>query len=212
MFKNDLGDIMSGKIGRPPKSADHGDTKDKIIAATVELIKKYGADNITVRNVCEAADISIGTFYHHFQNKDDLLIYFVREQSFDSFPLEAPLENISDRVCELYMYLIDRYMELGEQFMKSFYTTGNRALSAYMGEEDGKFLSGSVMARCEQEIQDAIQSGILKEKINAHIASVDVCTIIKGCVFEWSLSSGAMDIESSVYRIVRNYFFGLCQI
>lgn len=194
---------MSGKRGRPPKSAETGDTKQNIIAAAVDMIRRHGADDVTVRTVCEAAGVSIGTFYHHFRNKDDLLMYFVREESFDAFSLETPTERIADRIFELYTHLIRRYMEFGEEFLKSFYTAGNQALSAYMGEEDGKFPQGTVMARCEREIAEAVRLGVLTADTDAHLLSADVCTIVKGCVFEWCLSDGAMDMEASLRRILR---------
>ena len=196
---------MAEKRGRPPKTAEPQDAKQKLIDTTVELIKKYGADSITVRNVCEEAGLSIGTFYHHFQNKDDLLMYFVRETSFDSFLLETPPSDVAGRVCELYMHLIDRYLALGEEFMKSFYTTGNKALSAYMGQSDGRFAEGTVMARCERELLDAQRHGYLKKEADAHLMSMDICTIVKGCVFEWALDDGQMDIADALHRIISSY-------
>ena len=196
---------MANKRGRPSKASDPTDAKQKLIDTTVELIKKYGADTITVRSVCEEAGLSIGTFYHHFQNKDDLLMYFVREASFDSFVLETPLEDVAGRICELYMHLIDRYLTLGEEFMKSFYTTGNKALSAYMGQENGCFADGTVMARCERELIDAREQGFLKKDADPHQLSMDICTIVKGCVFEWALDDGRMDIAESLHRIVKAY-------
>ena len=196
---------MANKRGRPAKTSEPTDAKQKLIDTTVALIKKYGADTITVRNVCEEAGLSIGTFYHHFQNKDDLLMYFVRETSFDSFVLETPPEDIAGRVCELYMHLIDRYLALGEEFMKSFYTTGNKALSAYMGQENGCFADGTVMARCERELLEAQEQGFIKKNANAHILSMDICTIVKGCVFEWALDDGRMNISESLRRIIGAY-------
>ena len=196
---------MANKRGRPSKTSEPTDAKQKLIDTTVELIKKYGADTITVRSVCEEAGLSIGTFYHHFQNKDDLLMYFVREASFDSFALETPLEDVAERICELYMHLIDRYLTLGEEFMKSFYTTGNKALSAYMGQENGCFADGTVMARCERELIDAREQGFLKKDADPHLLSMDICTIVKGCVFEWALDDGRMDIAESLRRIVKAY-------
>ena len=196
---------MANKRGRPSKASDPTDAKQKLIDTTVELIKKYGADTITVRSVCEEAGLSIGTFYHHFQNKDDLLMYFVREASFDTFVLETPLEDVAGRICELYMHLIDRYLTLGEEFMKSFYTTGNKALSAYMGQENGCFADGTVMARCERELIDARKQGFLKKDADPHLLSMDICTIVKGCVFEWALDDGRMDIAESLRRIVKAY-------
>jgi AcrR family transcriptional regulator len=196
---------MANKRGRPSKTSEPTDAKQKLIDTTVELIKKYGADTLTVRSVCEEAGLSIGTFYHHFQNKDDLLMYFVREASFDSFVLETPLEDVAGRICELYMHLIDRYLTLGEEFMKSFYTTGNKALSAYMGQENGCFADGTVMARCERELIDAREQGFLKKDADPHQLSMDICTIVKGCVFEWALDDGRMDIAESLRRIVKAY-------
>ena len=196
---------MANKRGRPSKASVPTDAKQKLIDTTVELIKKYGADTITVRSVCEEAGLSIGTFYHHFQNKDDLLMYFVREASFDTFVLETPLEDVAGRICELYMHLIDRYLTLGEEFMKSFYTTGNKALSAYMGQENGCFADGTVMARCERELIDAREQGFLKKDADPHQLSMDICTIVKGCVFEWALDDGRMDIAESLHRIVKAY-------
>ena len=196
---------MANKRGRPSKTSEPTDAKQKLIDTTVELIKKYGADTITVRSVCEEAGLSIGTFYHHFQNKDDLLMYFVREASFDSFVLETPLEDVAGRICELYMHLIDRYLTLGEEFMKSFYTTGNKALSAYMGQVNGCFADGTVMARCERELIDAREQGFLKKDADPHLLSMDICTIVKGCVFEWALDDGRLDIAESLHRIVKAY-------
>ena len=196
---------MANKRGRPSKASVPTDAKQKLIDTTVELIKKYGADTITVRSVCEEAGLSIGTFYHHFQNKDDLLMYFVREASFDTFVLETPLEDVAGRICELYMHLIDRYLTLGEEFMKSFYTTGNKALSAYMGQENGCFADGTVMARCERELIDAREQGFLKKNADPRQLSMDICMIVKGCVFEWALDDGRMDIAESLHRIVKAY-------
>ena len=196
---------MAKKCGRPAKSADQVDSKQRIIDTTIDLIRKNGADYITVRNVCAAADLSIGTFYHYFRDKDDLLMYFVRETSFESCSLKTPLNMIGDRISELYMRLITRYMEFGLDFMKSFYTAGNRSLSAYMSEVDGKFEPGTVMARSEREIAAAQEQGMIKKSANAHEICMDICTIVKGCVLEWCLMEGNMDIKTTLQRIINLY-------
>ena len=47
---------------------------------------------------------------------------------------------------------------------------------------------------------------ILDQKTNAHELSMDVCTIVKGCVFEWALNDGKMDIHEVLIRILRRFF------
>ena len=191
--------------GRPGKGEPQADNHKKIIDATIALIKKSGADSVTVRNVCEKADVSIGTFYHYFRDKDDLMIYFLREIPFSSCSLKTSPEHVGDRISELYMLLINRYQELGLDFMKSFYSTSNRSLSAYMGEQDGSFAEGTVMARSEEEMKAALESGYIKSGTDIHQVCMDICTIVKGCVFEWCLSDNSSDIRSCVYRIINNY-------
>ena len=199
---------MAGKAGRPSRkeAAASGDAKQKIIDAAVKLIKKEGADKLTVRKVVEISGLSVGTFYHHFSDKDDLLMYFVKETSFEEITLKTPVSDPAGRVCELYMHLIRRYMDLGCDFMKSFYTTGNKALSSYMGTGEDTFPADTVMARCEEELRASIAAGILLPDSDAHQISADICTIVKGCVFEWCLSDGSIPIEDVLRGILQRYF------
>ena len=194
------------KCGRPPKKDNPEENREKVIAAAIALIEEHGADSITVRNVCERADVATGTFYYHFKNKDDLLIHFVRGTSFSEIELTTPLSDIAGRITELYLHLIRKYTALGVKFMRSFYTPGNQALHDYMGETDGKFAEETVMARCEAELEAAQRTGILKENTDTHKASADICTIAKGCIFEWCLSGGEIAAEAMVGRILRTYF------
>lgn len=195
---------MSNRSGRPSKGNERS-SREKIIDTAISIIRENGADALTVRNVCDTAGLSIGTFYHYFRDKDDLMMYFLKETSFDSFRLKTPLSNISGRISELYMHLIHKYMDLGLDFMKSFYSTGNRSLSAYMGEENGSFAEDSVMAISEKEMSKALDCGIIKPSSDIHLLCTDICTIVKGCVFEWCLNDGKPDIESSLNRILSNY-------
>ena len=198
---------MPRKSGRPPK-AEGENSRQQIIDAAVGIIKKQGADHVTVRNVCNEADIGIGTFYFHFKNKDDLLMYFLGDISFEGFELSTDPEDIDLRIVELYMHLIDRYMEFGMDFMKSFYSTKNKSLSAYMGETEGVFPAGTVMARSEKEILLARERGIIVKSADIHRICMDICTIVKGCVFEWCLTDGRMDLPNTLQRLVSAYFHG----
>ena len=41
---------------------------------------KAGMSRISIKNICEEAGVSNGSFYHHFKTKDDLLSYYIEEQ------------------------------------------------------------------------------------------------------------------------------------
>ena len=54
-------------------------TKKKIFEAARHLIIKYGIENVSVDSIVEAAGVSKGTFYVHFESKDALLAALVND-------------------------------------------------------------------------------------------------------------------------------------
>ncbi len=181
------------------------ENRNKIIDATVALIKKEGVDSITVRRVCDVAGIATGTFYYYFKNKDELLLSFIMESSFEEFQLQTPLSDLAGRITELYTILVDKYISFGKDFMQSFYTPANSALSSYMSEVDGHFLPGTIMARCESEILQAQKEGIYPPSIDPHEVSEDICSMVKGAIFEYSLNCSDYNIHAALSRMIRRY-------
>ena len=50
------------------------ETYRKIHQAITELVKEKNYDSITIREICLKADISIGSYYKHFNSKDDIIV------------------------------------------------------------------------------------------------------------------------------------------
>ena len=199
------------RSGRPRKEESNSDSRSEIINAAARLISRKGTNSLTVRAVCEEAQLSIGTFYYFFKDKNDLMMSFITDLSFEGAELSCPLSDISGRIAELYMLLIQRYMNFGREFVRSFYNPCNIVLSAYMGERDGMFPKGTVMARSEKELDDALAQGViaLPDDITVHEIASDICTVVKGCVFEWCLSDNAVDLNALTERIIRSYMHRL---
>ena len=192
-------------VGRPKKTDEPLELRQQIIDATVKVLSTEGAEALTIRRVCQEADVSNGTFYHYFQNKDDLLMYFVKDTLFGDFEIKTPPDDITGRVVELYLHLVRKYQSMGKEFMKSFYNTNNIALSAYMGETNGRFAEGTIMEKSEEYVREAQGSGYISKNCDAHVICADICTIVKGCIFEWCLEDGHMDVEPALRRMVEVY-------
>ena len=61
-------------------------TRRAILDAAVALSRQVGFARVTVRDICQAAGVTTGAFYHHFESKEALL-----NQGFNS--LDAYLEE-----------------------------------------------------------------------------------------------------------------------
>lgn len=44
-----------------------------LIAATIECLKRYGHDGLSIRTISHQAGVSVGLINHHFPNKDELV-------------------------------------------------------------------------------------------------------------------------------------------
>ena len=54
-------------------------TKERIVAAALELFRRDGYEATTMRAVAEAAGVSVGNAYYYFASKDELLQAFYLE-------------------------------------------------------------------------------------------------------------------------------------
>ena len=67
------------------------ETRAKIFQAAKRILQKQGYEQLSIKNICEEAGVSNGSFYHHFKTKDDLLSYYIEEQpSMDPNLLDLP--------------------------------------------------------------------------------------------------------------------------
>lgn len=76
-------------------------TKDRLVETAIEMIWKHSYGAISVDDICKAADIRKGSFYHYFKSKAELAIaameqhYQQSKVEFDAAfsPSMAPLER-----------------------------------------------------------------------------------------------------------------------
>lgn len=58
-------------------------TRGELVAAAERLVAQRGLDALSIDEITEAADVAKGTFYTHFQDKDDLAAEIARQIRLD---------------------------------------------------------------------------------------------------------------------------------
>ena len=185
---------MSTKTELSKQQKKSQETKEKIFQAAKKILQKSGYEKLSIKNICEEAGVSNGSFYHHFKTKDDLLSYYIEDQpTMGPDLLETPksLEDVKDGIVRVYLNYVAYCRELGVEFMAGYYDTKNQALYPIV----------TVQAYVEQAAKDGIIN--IRESIDEF--TTDIRMIVIGNVFEWCLREGNADFEGNMSRSLRRY-------
>ena len=183
------------------------ETKAKIFRAAKHILQKQGYEQLSIKNICEEAGVSNGSFYHHFKTKDDLLSYYIEEQpSINPDLLDMP-QNAAEAkaaIIQVYLNYVHYCHELGVEFMSNYYTPKNQSLNPLIRTE-----RPYPIVTVHNYLQKAIDADIIKPDLDLEDITTDIRMIVIGNVFEWCLKSGEADFEGNMRRTLRIYLDGL---
>jgi len=86
-------------------------TKQKLIDTASELIWKNSYGSVSVDDICKAADVKKGSFYHYFKSKAELAITVMHNSYTESKPMFDDVFSPTRPPCERFMKLADLILE-----------------------------------------------------------------------------------------------------
>lgn len=182
------------------------ETKARIFAAAKHILQKKGYEQLSIKNICEEAGVSNGSFYHHFKTKDDLLSYYIEEQpSINPDLLDLPSDSSEAKKAIIYVYLnyVHYCEELGVEFMSNYYTPKNQSLNPVSRTE-----RPYPIVTVRNYMQKCLDAGIISPKHSLDDIATDIRMIVIGNVFEWCLMEGSADFEGNMKRSLETYLDG----
>ena len=83
------------------------DSKNKLLNAALHVIRTKGYAAATVDDICQAAGVTKGSFFHHFKSKDDLALSAVAHWGAmtEAFFASAPYHDAADPLQRLLGYV-----------------------------------------------------------------------------------------------------------
>ena len=181
--------------------------KEKIFRAAKHILQKQGYEQLSIKNICEEAGVSNGSFYHHFKTKDDLLSYYIEEQpSINPDLLDMPRNAAEAKaaIIQVYLNYVHYCQDLGVEFMSNYYTPKNQSLNPLIRTE-----RPYPIVTVHNYLKKAIDADIIKPDLDLEDITTDIRMIVIGNVFEWCLKSGEADFEGNMRRTLRIYLDGL---
>lgn len=183
------------------------ETKRRIFRAAKTILQREGYEQLSIKNICEEAGVSNGSFYHHFKTKDDLLSYYIEEQpgiNPDLLDLPENADEAKIAIIHVYLNYAEYCRELGVEFISNYYTPKNQALNPTIRTE-----RPYPILTVETYLRRAIDAGIVTPKIPLSNISTDIRMLVIGNVFEWCLHEGNTDFEGNIRRSLGHYMDGI---
>lgn len=179
------------------------ETKERIFRAAKKILQKKGYQELSIKNICEEAGVSNGSFYHHFKTKDDLLSYYMEEQpGINPDLLDLPSNGDEAKIAIILVYLnyVEFCRELGVDFISGYYDAKNQALNPASPTK-----RPYPIVNVQRYVEKAIDAGIIKINVAIDDFITDIRMIVIGNVFEWCVRGGETDFEGNMRRSLGKY-------
>ncbi len=172
---------------------------DILTRTASELFKKFGYDNVTVSQICRAADIARSSFYSIFKDKDDLVICMFTMQLTHSEPLMTAFvmqENDFERLWLLYNYYIDLAIRMGPALTATLMVIDlTRNIGIYDHMLKTRRWSLPLCENCQKQ-------GIIRNTTPAEDLMPMVTGALNNIVYEWSRLKGDYPLRERARKTV----------
>lgn len=178
-------------------------TKEHLVETALVLLKENGFPALTIRDICQKAGVSIGTFYHYFSSKEDII-----NQGFSFYDIDLekflqsyaaadpnPVRAIHDIIMNQTRYVADRTAG----FTKELYIGMLSIREGYAAKNTRKYYQ-TILYYTDVAME---QNLLKKERRPEEIAELIIRTN-RGDIIDWCLHDYEYDV---IARAEEDLFF-----
>ena len=192
------------------KRPSHSDKRRQIISATIKLLRKTGFEKASVRTICQNADISIGTFYHYFRDKEDLLhalLGDIDEYLLNEIQPQLSSDSQLENLRRYALSFADSTISTGAVY-GSIISSTNVPLPA-TAEEQAQERERPLYTLPREIIRLGQQTGEFCEAVDAAAFTDMLVLFLRGCAMDWARRRYSYDLSAYVTRCFDDYFAAL---
>lgn len=164
-------------------------TKNKIIDIAIRMILDSSFDNVTINQICTAAKVTKGAFYHHFNSKSDIVVEIYKSHIMDvtslnknDYEAETPIAKIHETVYKYLVSIHDNGIELVKQIFIHQVITD---LKYYITE--GIIIYDFLKSL----VEDGQQIGEIRKDIDSATIAKFIIKSSRGLLYDWCINRGS---------------------
>lgn len=181
-------------------------TKLKLFNAAVELLAQRDFESITIRDIVERADVSIGTFYNYYSTK--LEVFYETYQVADHYFNQVVEPQLAQPTCA------ERVLHFFQHYAHYSGDLTDRKMTRLLYSPDNPWFNrpqeNSLVAVLARVLQGGLDSGELDGRGDSaqEIANwLMIC--VRGLTYNWCTTGFAYDLAQAtdgfVRRLLRSY-------
>ena len=191
-------------------------TRSRILDAAELLFEAHGVSRTSLHHIAEAAGVTRGAIYWHFEDKADLFNAMMERVT---LPMEAALRATAeprqaDPIETIRRSFIDalRATVTDPQARRVFEIAIHKV--EYVGElvavRDRRLaIRNECLGEVERGLGLAMRRGLLGKRIPARLAAIGLHAMVEGLMQNWMLDPQAFDLVDAGTRILDGYLAGL---
>ena len=166
-------------------------TVEAILQAALDLSRERSFDRVSVREICKAAGITTGAFYHHFKSKEELLLRGFAP--LDSYMQRAVAQHMQEppaqrlgTILSIYAHFIETQ---GWELVSRYYQ--RRLVSAEVPPMDPSRFTYQAMLECLCQAQ---QEGLIQGDYTSEWLADFFFRHFRGIVIDWVIHRGSYSL------------------
>jgi len=180
--------------------------RSEIIETVIPLLEKTSFEDLSMADICQAAGISVGSFYHYFHAKSDILVGLLalidEYMETEVFPLlkeQNEIENLKLFAHHWAVYVDEHGLERSKLIS-----------SVIPSDEDLSGHKRVSLRRLEQIIMDGQEKKQIRGDIPAEELTDLFFLAMRGVTVDWSRTDGRYSVVSKMDRYIGLFVQALC--
>lgn len=173
-------------------------TKKLILDAALTLVRKKGFAATSIRDICKAAKVSIGAFYHYFPSRDALLndafFHFdvtLTEEMFAHYDSMPPLDALRQVLLDQTAFTANEGYAIITEYYRALLQGSHR---------DAVSPERLYYQAVRKYVQRAQAEGVFAQALSSTSITEFLIKFVRGCLVDWCLHNGNYDVCARTER------------
>lgn len=176
-------------------------TKKNIYKISINLFNTYGFEKVTINDICNEANIGIGTFYHYFSSKNDIISESFKEET------ENLIKKYNTTYDSYLNQLIDIISIIGV-YCENNKTVLNIILRNELNAKkrhNVNLFYNNFSSYIKEILEKASTSGEIRENLDKNYLFLSIENMIIGSIFLWSANNQEFNLVNRMDNFIKEF-------